>query len=212
MINADELFKKYKELRRKGYTAHNAARAVIKPTETPPVDWMDGTATIEIGPYTVEIKQEYDPDPDLSWLGRYSNIPDKDAIIRRNPARNEFRFWNPTVTIGEYYRELHLTGFSKSDAWIKALEYRERDYNRVESFCRGDWAMIGIIATARIGSMQCGTASLWGIESDAADYIDEIAHELSRELAAAADANRDRMIQTRAQEIIVLASTPRGTV
>lgn len=72
--------------------------------------------------------------------------------------------------------------------------------------------MIGITATARIGDMVCGSASLWGIESDADDYIDEIAHELAGEAAKAADAARDKMIHDRAQEIATLATTPRGTV
>lgn len=145
-------------------------------------------------------------------MGRYSNTPDNDAIIRRNPGRNEYRFWNPAITLAEHYRDLHRAGFSKADAWLKALEYRERDYNRIENFCRGDWAMIGLIATARIGDLVCGSASLWGIESDAADYIDELAHELSSEAAAEAEAERDRMIHTRAQEIATLAATRRGTV
>lgn len=91
MIDTDALFKQYKELRRKGYTAHNAARAVVRPTKTSPVDWTDGTAIVEVGPYSVDIKQEYDLDPDLSWLGRYSNNPDADAITRRIPGRNEYR-------------------------------------------------------------------------------------------------------------------------
>lgn len=212
MIDADALFTRYKELRRKGYDARSAARAVIRPVETPAVDWTNGAATIETGPYTVEIKQEYDPDPDLSWLGMYSNIPGPDAIDRRNPGRNEYRYWNPAITLAEHYRELHRAGLSKADAWLKALEYRERAYGRMESLCRGGWAMIGITATARIGDMVCGSASLWGIESDADDYIDEIAHELAGEAAKAADAARDKMIHDRAQEIATLATTPRGTV
>lgn len=212
MINADALFKQYKELRRKGYAAHNAARAVVRPINTPRVDWTDGAATVEIGPYSVEIKQECDPDPDLLWLGRYSNNPDTDAITRRIPGRNEFRYWNPAVTLREHYNELHRLGYSKSDAWIKSLEHRERDYNRIENFCRGNWTMIGIIATAQIGAMICGSTSLWGIESDDAEYIDILAHELAGEAAAIADASRDRMINDRALEIATLATTPRGCV
>ncbi len=216
MINADALFTRYKELRRNGYDARCAARAVIRPVEAPAIDWMDGSASIEIGPYMVELKQDYDDDPDLSWLGEFSNTPGPDAIdrtkTRAGTRAHEFRYWNPAVTLDEHYRELHGAGFSKADAWLKALEYRERIYSRIESFCHGYWVMIGITATARIDDIVCGDASLWGIESDAGDHIDEIAHELAREAVAAAAANRDTMICDRAQEIATLATTTRGTV
>jgi hypothetical protein len=82
----------------------------------------------------------------------------------------------------------------------------------MEQFCRGNWTMIGIIATARVGGMECGEASLWGIESDSGDYIDEMAVELAREAVHEADARRDALIRARAEEIGVLASIPQRTV
>lgn len=216
MIDADAIYRRYKALRKKGYPAESAARNAVNPPDKPDMDWTNGAASVEIGPYTVEIKQEYDPDPDLSWLGMYSNLPGPDAIDRAKTSAgtraNEFRYWNPTITLDEHYRGLHRLGYSKADAWLKALEYREQDYNRIERFCRGDWAMLGIVAVARIGGMECGTASLWGIESDNDEYIDAIALEMAHEAAHAAAANRDSMIRARAEEIVTLASTPRRSV
>ncbi len=212
MRNADMMFKRYKALRRKGYSAESAAREVVRPQEKPLIDWTDGKAILEIGSYTVEIRQEYDDhNPDLSWLGEYSNKPGRDAIARRNVGRNEYSHWTPTISLGEHSQQLHRLGFSKADAWLKALEYRERDYSRMERFCRGDWAMIGIIATARVGGMECGGASLWGIESDSGDYIDEVADELAREAVKDADTRRDALIRARAEEIAALASIPQSS-
>lgn len=216
MIDADAIYHRYKALRKKGYSAESAARNAINPTENPVVDWTNGAASVGIGPYTIEIKQEYDPDADLSWLGMYSNIPGPDAIdrtkTRAGTRAHEFRYWNPAITLDEHYRGLHRLGYSKADAWVKALEYREQDYNRIERFCRGDWTMLGIVAIARLGDMVCGSASLWGIESDNDEYINEIALEMANAAASAADNNRDNMIRARAHEIITLAATPQRYV
>lgn len=208
MINADAMFHRYKQLRGKGYSAKSAARAAIRPQERPAVDWTDGVAHLEIGPYSVKVEQKYDPDPDLSWLGEYSDRPDVDAVTRSNAGRNECRYWNPTIILAEHYQAFHRLGYCKADAWLKALECREQNFNHMERYCRGDWAMLDIVATARIGDMVCGGATLGGVESDSGDYIDEIAHELAHAAVMDAAAVRDAMICKRAEEIAALASTP----
>jgi hypothetical protein len=75
-------------------------------------------------------------------------------------------------------------------------EYREyglQDYKRMEGLNRGDWNFVGIIAKAEIitesGTMQTiRSGGLWGIESDAGAYLDEVATEelagLRKELTA----------------------------
>lgn len=216
MKDANAMYRHYKTLRKKGYSAECAAREAVRPQKKHAVDWVNGSAAVEMTPYTVELKQEYDPDADLSWYGAYSNIPGVDAIDRaktrdRTSAR-ECRYWNPAISLDEHCRDLRRAGYSRADAWLKALEYRERDYNRMERLCRGDWAMLGIVAVARIGGMVCGSASLWGVESDCGEYMDEVALELTREAVRDADASRDRMIRARAEEIATLASTPRQSV
>lgn len=208
MKNIDAIYVHYKELRKKGFSAKRAARAAIHPAIKTPVNWKDGTAQHKIGPYDVEIKIKDDPDPDISYMGTYSVTPDTNAIIRHHAATTECRYWNPTISLDEDFQNLHQLGYSKADAWIKALEYREQAYNRCERFCRGFWTMVGIVATAKFGNMVCGESSLWGIESDSQDYIDEIALDMATEAAAEADENRDKMICTRAKEITALASIP----
>ncbi len=212
MIDIDAKFLRYKELRRKGYSAENAARAVIQPRVAPAIDWMDGAASIEIAPYAVEVRQVYDPNPDLSWLGEYSGKPGPDAVARANKGRNEHPYWNPAIPLGEHFRSWRRLGYARADAWLKALECREQDYNRMEGFYRGDWTVLGIIAAARLDGIVCGEASLYGIESDSGDYLDELAHELARTAAHDADSHRDAMIRTRAEEIAALAAVPRQSV
>ena len=61
-------------------------------------------------------------------------------------------------------------------------KYGRQDYNRMEGLERGDWCFLGIIAKAMIqtpsGTLQTITSgSLWGIESDSGDYLDEIGKE-----------------------------------
>lgn len=193
-------------MRKQGYSAENAARAAIRPQKKSVVDWDNDSATVEIGSYTIELKKEIDPYPDLSWLGEYSNQPGPSAITRVNATSNQYRYWNPAISLDEEFQSWHRLGYSKVDAWLKALEWRDFTYNRMESYNRGDWVMMGITATARLGTMHCGESSLWGIESDSGDYLNEMAPELAQSAANEATANRDNMIRTRAEEIAALAS------
>lgn len=124
-----------------------------------------------------------DEDPDLSWLGAYSDTPDPRFAIDRKERgdmqRNEFRYFNPSRNYdGEGIDNLK--------------KYTEQDYKRMELYNAGEWKMIGIKAWA---SVQLGTfvvqkitsMGLWGIESDAGavhftsvsgDQLDELRVEL----------------------------------
>ncbi len=59
------------------------------------------------------------------------------------------------------------------------------DFNRLDRWARGLWEYVGVIVTLcdEDGEPIDGmTASLWGIESDADDYLDEVARELADEI------------------------------
>lgn len=62
----------------------------------------------------------------------------------------------------------------------------QADFNRLRRFLEGDWCYIGIVVTLLDvdGNPTHISDSLWGIESDAYDYLDEVARELATELAA----------------------------
>lgn len=66
-------------------------------------------------------------------------------------------------------------------------EYGKQDFKRMEGLNNGDWSFVGIIAKAEIvtglGTLQTiRSGGLWGIESDAGPYIDEIGKEQIEEL------------------------------
>lgn len=64
-----------------------------------------------------------------------------------------------------------------------------RDVERVRGFLRGDWWTCGVEVTAWLGGVQLGAASLWGIESDAGAYFDEVAREVAADALHEASRN-----------------------
>ena len=133
---------------------------------------------------SVKIEHCFDECPDTSYLGKFSDIPQDDAIIRYGdhcgkmvselgeddemPSRSrKHRFFVPSMTGEE-------TGNPESP---------RQDWQRMESFNRGQWHFIGIIAKARVqmptGAIQTIlSGGLWGVESDSGkDYIASLEHE-----------------------------------
>ena len=126
---------------------------------------------------SVKVYRMVDTDPDLSWIGEYSNKATSPAAIDREErgdmGRGEFRYFNPCNTSEE-------TGNPESP---------EQDYQRMESYNRSDWCMIGIQATATIRvngvAQEINSGGLWGIESDSdSTHLRSVAHEQIRELAS----------------------------
>lgn len=115
----------------------------------------------------VWIERKEDESPDLSWIGEYSNQAKDGAIDRQERGhcgRGEYRYFIPAMTGEE-------TGNPDSP---------EQDYERMESYNRGGWCMIGIIAKAEVlipivgcpGNSTVQTihsSGLWGIESDSGE-------------------------------------------
>ena len=56
------------------------------------------------------------------------------------------------------------------------------DYKRLRDYCAGHWSYVGVIVTASRHGIELASASLWGIESDAGDYLEEVARELAGEV------------------------------
>jgi hypothetical protein len=126
---------------------------------------------------SVRIEQKPDESPDFSFLGSYSNEPKNQfSIERENAGSREYKWFNPC---DENYAGLDT-------ATIKT--YCAQYYARMESYNRGEWQMIGVIAKAEIRNPQTDcvqtirSGGLWGVESDAGDYLKEIAREQLSEL------------------------------
>lgn len=62
--------------------------------------------------------------------------------------------------------------------------YMQQDRERLDAYERGDWHMVGVIATLTIDGSELLTSSLWGIESDSGEeYFRQVEEELTAELA-----------------------------
>ena len=68
-------------------------------------------------------------------------------------------------------------------------EYKDQDLDRLRSYVLEHWSMVGIIVTASRNGIELGSASLWSIESDSGDYLNEAARELAEEATHKARAN-----------------------
>ena len=117
---------------------------------------------------SIQIKYITEDQPDLSWLGDYSDTPAEHHIDRQkrgDMGRNELRYFN--LGCGE-------------------LDYLEQDYARFEDYNNGGWCCIGIIAEATVlcsdqnngGRLETlSSGGLWGIESDSGDYLNTVADD-----------------------------------
>lgn len=58
------------------------------------------------------------------------------------------------------------------------------DFNRLRAWCNDEWFYVGV-TVRRADACECSgdSESLWGIESDAGEYIRQVAEELAEELA-----------------------------
>ncbi len=109
-----------------------------------------------------------DSDPDLSYLGTFSNEPGPNAIEHKPRDYRECAYFNPAMTAEQ-------TGNPDSP---------QQDYDRMLAYCRGDWEMLGIQARAVIAVDIAGkrwekklkSGGIWGVESDSgAKYFRELA-------------------------------------
>jgi len=58
------------------------------------------------------------------------------------------------------------------------------DYDRLRGWCTDQWRYIGVVVRRAGDCACCGeTESLWGLESDAGEYVREVATELAEQLA-----------------------------
>ncbi len=138
---------------------------------------------------SVRIETVIDSDPDASYLGKFTDNPSPNAIIRVGehtgkfvrdlgendelPTRGrEYRFFLPALTAEE-------TGNPDSP---------HQDWQRMENLNDGNWCYIGIIAKATIVSgngigQTLRSGGLFGIESDSgSDHLESIEKEQLEEL------------------------------
>lgn len=55
------------------------------------------------------------------------------------------------------------------------------DFERLRAWCNDEWHWCGVVVTAYRNGIELGSASLWGIESDSGEYLEQVARELCEE-------------------------------
>jgi len=126
---------------------------------------------------SIKIEKKIDENPDLSYLGEYSDTP-KTGAIDLYPLQTQgpqYHYFNPANP-----------------------EYAQQDFERMKAYSAGEWGCIGICAAARV-SYDCGagcrriqifrSGGLWGIcDDNPREYIQTIEEEelldLKQHLAA----------------------------
>lgn len=142
---------------------------------------------------SVRIDTVVDDSPDTSWLGEYSNDPKGEFAIDREERgdmeRGEFRYFNPGSVepfnpAATWIPATIQTEVGRRAYWHEAMQSNaEQDYKRSESYNRGDFCFVGIVAKAVVVStggivQTLRSGGLWGIESDSgADHIASVEQE-----------------------------------
>ena len=68
---------------------------------------------------------------------------------------------------------------------MKAARAVRADYERLRAWCESKWEYIGVVVTPLTpdgDELRSKSRALWGIESDAGDYLDTVARELIGEI------------------------------
>ena len=136
----------------------------------------------------IVVRCEVDECPDYSYLGEYTDEWPDGADLRRGSAfrqasvgYRELRFFVPAISVQEHRAGLSSLGYSKGHAEELAREYCRQDHQRAERAARGDWCQVGIFAEVSLtdghGTTRYQSGGLWGVESDAGDYLRTVAAE-----------------------------------
>ena len=150
-----------------------------------------------------------DEDPDLSWLGEYSDYRepwtadqklyhiDSGLILDHHGIwRNQFGWIQAAPEETRAHHEYEYIWLNNGQ---DRLKYAMRDAKRLLDYGNG-WDYVGIIAEVSLGGAVIGHASVWGVESDSGDsYLmseaREIAHEALSDARKWRDANTGKRIK-----------------
>lgn len=122
--------------------------------------------------------------PDTSTLGEYHDNKEEWSIYRR-----ESEYVHNLPEDYEFIRNSRNFAFFRPYAGGEQpgteeyQKYGKQDYERMEGLNNGQWCYIGVIVKAEIQLHENGvvqtiqSGGLWGIESDATDYIEEVIEE-----------------------------------
>lgn len=179
VVNA-QLVAAYRKARAEGARPH-AALSALRTAPVDTLDFYDDTARLTRDGFDIVVKvqpDQYTDVRDFEYLGTFSDVWVPGAIKRPNAGYREHEYIVPAQTVAQIRRDLSRFGYSRSTAENMAREYIAKDVARLEGLANGDWSPVIVFVRAMRYGRELGVASMSGIESDAGDYINEIAAEL----------------------------------
>jgi len=153
--------------------------------------------TIERDGLKFRVSHEYDHDAGAPWDREEGHGPVRH--VRANFTGHHDKRPGELVLNGEFNRGGHVYVFDDAcrialaDDWGSygwqgagmtrrqfAAEQARNDYERLRAWCEDEWYYLGVVVTLLCvdGGETDAVQSLWGIESDAGDYLHQTASEL----------------------------------
>lgn len=146
--------------------------------------------TFEHGGYTFQVRIEADCDAGTPWERNDGHGPVSEWT--RRPKRPGERVLATDHNNYRYYDFEAAVKIAKRDGWDappyntgtageRAVRAANADFENLQRWCNDSWSYVGVVVT-RLDDTACPTsdsASLWGVESDSYDYLDEVARELA---------------------------------
>lgn len=165
--------------------------------------FQDIDDTIERDGFTLRARIKHDSDTGAPWEEHDGHGPVSDWT-RRDKLPGELILCDDGRQ-KRFYDFAEACRIARRDGWNakpydvpgetprqRAAKAARADYDRLRAWCDDSWNWCGVVVTASRAGVELGTASLWGIESNAGAYLVEVANELTAEaLAEAADKVRE---------------------
>jgi hypothetical protein len=104
--------------------------------------------------------------------------------------RGSFRYYDFAGAVAKAKAEGWDTApYGQGTAGERAERAARADFERLKAWCNDEWFLVGVSVVAQKGGVQLVgkyDCALWGIESDAGDYLVEVANELLDDALACA--------------------------
>lgn len=200
-------YEQYRDLRAKNsdVPASTIVRwlRAVKKTD---IKLVNGQADVVRKGWSIRVRVKVDENADTSHLGTLTDkrpctvehrsgavvFRSPSAVAVRNPGRNDYHYFEPQITAAEHAAGLHAMGFSRGESNRLGREYVLRDMKRLLAV-GSSWEPVGVVVRVYREGVELGSASLWGIESDAGDYLNEVAEDMIAEALEQARATRRKL-------------------